>query len=177
MLRTIYRNGSYLGRHRPMRTLGERYSSLYLHDTIPPVSLQGAMFSKFLPPFWCSHPKIYFSPEKGLTAQKNRDMLDLLGRSSDRLFLLCESIAKNRMRHFLTPSGQPKMMRKNFMRYGCCLLSWCAILRMKFYSFLGASGAGFFVSGLSWMVMVMQVPGSLSMEKVRRWPYISWNRR
>ena len=133
MLRTIYRNGSYLGRHRPMRTLGERYSSLCLHDTIPPVSLQGAMFSKFLPPFWCSHPKMCFSPEKGLTAQKNRDMLDLLGRSSDRLFLLCESIAKNRMRHFLAPSGQPKMMHKNFMRYGCCLLSWCAILRMKFY--------------------------------------------
>ena len=35
-------------------------------------------------------------------------------------FLLCKSIAKNRMRHFLAPSGQPKMMRKNFMRSGFC---------------------------------------------------------
>ena len=36
------------------------------------------------------------------------------------LFLLCKSIAKNKMRHFLAPSGQPKMMRKNFMRSGFC---------------------------------------------------------
>ena len=28
--------------------------------------------------------------------------------------------AKNKMRHFLAPSGQPKMMRKNFMRSGFC---------------------------------------------------------
>ena len=33
-------------------------------------------------------------------------------------FLLCKSIAKNKMRHFLAPSGQPRMMRKNFMRSG-----------------------------------------------------------
>ena len=48
--------------------------------------------------------------------------------------LLCKSIAKNKMRHFLAPSGQPKMMRKNFMHSDCCQLSWCAILRMKFYA-------------------------------------------
>ncbi|MCI5992997.1 MAG: hypothetical protein MRZ24_03075, partial [Clostridiales bacterium] len=35
-------------------------------------------------------------------------------------FLLCKSIAKYKMRHFLPPSGQPKMMRKNFMRSGYC---------------------------------------------------------
>ena len=50
------------------------------------------------------------------------------------VFLLCKSIAKNKMRYFLAPSGQPKMMRKNFMHSDCCQLSWCAILRMKFYS-------------------------------------------
>ena len=49
-------------------------------------------------------------------------------------FLLCKSIAKNKMRYFLAPSGQPKMMRKNFMHSDCCQLSWCAILRMKFYT-------------------------------------------
>ena len=31
-------------------------------------------------------------------------------------FLLCKSIAKQEMCHFLAPAGQPEMMHKNFMQ-------------------------------------------------------------
>ena len=41
-------------------------------------------------------------------------------RYSLAAFLLCKSIAKNKMRQFPAPSGQPKMMCKNFMRSGFC---------------------------------------------------------
>ncbi|MDD5913130.1 MAG: hypothetical protein PUC62_02435 [Oscillospiraceae bacterium] len=38
----------------------------------------------------------------------------------DRLFCYAKAWQKNKMRHFLAPSGQPKMMRKNFVRSGFC---------------------------------------------------------
>ena len=47
-------------------------------------------------------------------------------------FLLCKSIAKTEMCHFLAPAGQPEMMHKNFMhRYLRIFVVRCS--RMKFY--------------------------------------------
>ena len=51
-------------------------------------------------------------PSAGASIREDQDVI--------LAFLLCKSIAKNKMRHFLAPSGQPKMIRKNFMRSGFC---------------------------------------------------------
>ena len=40
-----------------------------------------------------------------------------LFQARSRAFLLCKSIAKSGMCHFLAPAGQPEMMHKNFMHW------------------------------------------------------------
>ena len=56
------------------------------------------------------------------------------------------------MRHFPAPLGQPEMMRKNFMRSGICLYSWCTVPRMKFVFCLSARGVqfGFLLKLCAW---------------------------
>ena len=56
------------------------------------------------------------------------------------------------MRHFPAPLGQPEMMRKNFMRSGICLYSWCTVPRMKFVFCLSARGVqfGFLLKLFAW---------------------------
>lgn len=54
------------------------------------------------------------------------------------VFLLCKSIAKQEMCHFLAPAGQPEMMHKNFMRQHLRIfVVQCSC--MKFYAFFRSS--------------------------------------
>ena len=56
------------------------------------------------------------------------------------------------MRHFPALLWQPEMMRKNFMRSGICLYSWCTVPRMKFVFCLSARGVqfGFLLKLCAW---------------------------